>query len=122
MILSGDESLKEWLITNIRTEDLQKIEDLRDEAQSKLKEPIPYLISKSRINLAEHIVREVQKNRTVQSGIVFQGLNKWTTHPVLGIPVLLLVIFIFYEFVGNFGQDFLLIFSKKSYSAHTSLP
>ncbi len=109
MILSGDESLKEWLITNIRTEDLKKIEDLRDEAQSKLKEPIPYLISKSRINLAEHIVREVQKNRTVQSGIVFQGLNKWTTHPVLGIPVLLVVIFTFYEFVENFGAGCILL-------------
>jgi ferrous iron transport protein B len=113
MILSGDESLKEWLITNIRTEDLKKIEDLRDEAQSKLKEPIPYLISKSRINLAEHIVREVQKNRTVQSGIVFQGLNKWTTHPVLGIPVLLIVIFTFYEFVGNFGAGFLVNFFEE---------
>ena len=113
MILSGDESLKEWLITNIRTEDLQKIEDLRDEAQSKLKEPIPYLISKSRINLAEHIVREVQNNRTVQSGMVFQGLNKWTTHPVLGIPVLILVIFGFYAFVGHFGAGFLVDFFEE---------
>jgi len=113
MILAGDESLKEWLMTNIRTEDLKMIEDLRDEAQSKLKEPIPYLISKSRIHLAEHIVREVQRNRSVQGGIVLQGLNKWTTHPVLGIPVLFLVIFGFYAFVGHFGAGFLVDFFEE---------
>ncbi|MBS1232466.1 MAG: small GTP-binding protein, partial [Nitrospirae bacterium] len=113
MILAGDESLKEWLMTNIRTEHLKKIEDLRDEAQSKLKEPIPYLISMSRIRLAEHIVGEVQRNSSVQGGIVLQGLNKWTTHPVLGIPVLILVIFGFYAFVGHFGAGFLVDFFEE---------
>ena len=62
MILSGDESLKDWLMTNLVTEDIKRIEDLRDEAQSKLREPISSLISQSRIKLAQDITGKVQKN------------------------------------------------------------
>jgi ferrous iron transport protein B len=110
MILSGDESLKDWLMTNLTPEDIKLIEDLRDEAQSKLKDPIPFLISQNRIKLAQDITGEVQKNVTTQTGAFVRGLNKWTTHPVLGVPILLVVIAVFYWFVGKFGAGVLVDF------------
>jgi ferrous iron transport protein B len=113
MILSGDESLKDWLMTNINTEEIKRIEDLRDEAQTRLKEPISSLISHARIKLAEDITGKVQKNTTGQTGALAQGLSKWSMHPVLGIPILLLVIIGFYEFVGKFGAGVLVDFFEE---------
>ena len=110
MILSGDESLKEWLMTNLSTEHIKSVEDLRDEAQSKLKDPISYLIGNSRIKLAEEISGKVTKSNKTKAGTFLQGLNRWTMHPVLGVPVFLLVIFLFYEFVGKFGAGILVDF------------
>jgi ferrous iron transport protein B len=114
MILSGDESLKHWLITNLKPEDIKTIEDLRDEAQSKLKEPISHIIGQKRIKLAEGITRQVQKNSALQSGVFAQTLGKWTMHPVWGILILLFVIFVFYEFVGIFGAGVLVDFLEET--------
>lgn len=114
MILSGDESLKDWLMTNLNTVDIKRIEDLRDEAQTKLREPIAHLIGRSRIKLAEDITKKVQKNSITQSGMLAQSLSKWTTHPFWGVPILLLVIFGFYEFVGKFGAGILVDFLEET--------
>ena len=118
MILSGDESLKDWLMTNLHTEDLKRAEDLRDEAQSKLKEPIAHTLGHSRIKLAEDISRKVQKSSIVQSGILSQRLSSWTMHPFWGVPFLLLVIFGFYEFVGKFGAGVLVDFFQNVIFGH----
>ena len=118
MILSGDESLKDWLMTNLHTEDLKRAEDLRDEAQSKLKEPIAHTVGHSRIKLAEDISRKVQKSSIVQSGILSQRLSSWTMHPFWGVPFLLLVIFGFYEFVGKFGAGVLVDFFQNVIFGH----
>jgi ferrous iron transport protein B len=113
MVLSGDESLKDWLMSNLSSEDIKRIEDLRDEAQSKLREPISSLISQSRIKLAQDITGKVQKTVVTKPGALAQILNKWTMHPVLGVPVLLFVIFCFYEFVGKFGAGVLVDFVQN---------
>jgi ferrous iron transport protein B len=113
MILSSDESLKEWLVTSLTAEDIKHIEDLRDDAQSRLKEPISSLIGRSRIKLAEEITAKVQENGTSQPGVIVHSLSRWTMHPVLGIPVLLLVMFCFYEFVGKFGAGTLVDFLQN---------
>lgn len=113
MILAGDESLKDWLVTNLSTEDIKQIEDLRDEAQSRVKDTLSYLINHSRITFAEEIAGKVQRNGNVREGTFFRHLNRWTLHPVYGIPVLLLVIFCFYQFVGNFGAGVLVDFFEE---------
>lgn len=113
MILSGDESLKDWLMTNLSAEHIKQIEDMRDEAQMKLKEPISSLIGQSRIRFAEDVTGKVQRSGVTQTGMFMQALNRWTMHPVLGFPILLLVIFCFYEFVGVFGAGVLVDFLEE---------
>ncbi|MFZ5906514.1 MAG: ferrous iron transport protein B [Nitrospirota bacterium] len=113
MILAGDESLKDWLVTNLSTEDIKQIEDLRDEAQSRVKDTLSYLINHSRIKFAEEIAGKVQRNGNVREGTFFRHLNRWTLHPVYGILALLLVIFCFYQFVGNFGAGILVDFFEE---------
>jgi ferrous iron transport protein B len=119
MILSGDESLREWLVAHLNKEDIRTIEDLRDEAQSKLKEPISHIIGHSRIKLAEEIIKGVQKKGTPEAGLLARKISRLTIHPVFGIPILLLVIFSFYEFVGRLGAGILVdLFEKIIFSRY----
>ncbi|MDH5203023.1 MAG: ferrous iron transport protein B, partial [Nitrospirota bacterium] len=113
MILSGDESLKEWLVAHLNKEDIRIIEDLRDEAQSRLKEPISHIIGHSRITLSEEIIKGVQKKGAPEAGLLVKKISRLTIHPVFGIPILLLVIFGFYEFVGRLGAGILVDFFEK---------
>ena len=113
MILSGDETFKDWLISNLKPDAIRKIEELRDEAQSNFKDPLSYKISHSRINLAEEIQKHVLKKSTPEAGFFAQRLGKWTMHPVFGIPFLLIVLFGFYEFVGKLGAGIFVDFLEK---------
>jgi ferrous iron transport protein B len=113
MILSGDESLKDWLVTNLSAANIKKIEDLRDEAFSRLRSPVSYEISNTRIRYSENIVAEVQKQSKTRAGAVIRKLDQWTMHPILGIPVFLLAVVCFYAFVGKFGAGVLVDFFQN---------
>jgi len=113
MILSGDETIRDWLITNVRPDIIGMIEDIRDEAQSRFKEDFVHTINQTRIRIAEEISNEVQKKSTEQAGKFAQKLSAWTMHPVLGIPFLFGVLFVFYVLVGKFGAGILVDLLEK---------
>ncbi|HYQ48400.1 MAG TPA: ferrous iron transport protein B [Thermodesulfovibrionales bacterium] len=113
MILAGDESLRTWFVANIEPKTIDMIEDLRDEAQAKLKTPISGLISGTRIAAAEQIVRAVQQRYEPDSGHLARWLGKWSMHPVWGIFFLMFALFCFYEFVGKFGAGTLVDFFQS---------
>ena len=113
MVLAGDESLRTWLVANIEPKTIDTIEDLRDEAQAKLKTPISGLISAARIAAAEQIVHAVQQRYEPDSGHLARWLGKWTMHPVWGIFFLIFALFCFYEFVGKFGAGTLVDFFQS---------
>jgi ferrous iron transport protein B len=113
MILSGDETIRDWLITNVRPDIIRKLEDIRDEAQSQSKEDFVQTINQKRIRIAEEINNEVQKKSTEQVGKFAQKLSAWTMHPVLGIPFLFGVLFAFYMLVGKVGAGILVDLLEK---------
>lgn len=113
MILSGDESLRDWLMANLDPGDIEKVEDLRDELQAKMKEPVSSLIGQTRIKFAETITKQVQKSGESNTGAFLQTIDRWTTHPVAGVPILLMVITGFYLFVGKFGAGILVDFIEE---------
>jgi ferrous iron transport protein B len=113
MILSGDDSLKEWLVANVATENIKKIELLRDECQSKLNEPISILITKRRLEIADEITEKVIKKIPASKNQFILFLGNISMHPVWGIPILLFVLFCLYEFVGVFGAGTLVNFFEQ---------
>jgi ferrous iron transport protein B len=113
MILSGDDSMKGWLVANLPGETIKEIEDLRDEAQIKHKEPLSNIIFKKRIDLSETIVKSVFKGGGPESGSLARWLGRWSMHPFWGIFFVLFVLFCFYEFVGKFGAGTLVDFFEK---------
>ncbi len=111
MILSGDETIRDWLITNVRPDIIRMIEDIRDEAQSKV--DFVQTINQTRIRIAGEICNEVLKKGTEEAGQFAQKLSTWTMHPVLGIPFLLCILLGFYEIVGKVGAGILVDFLEK---------
>jgi ferrous iron transport protein B len=113
MILSGDQSLEEWLAGNISCEGIREIERIRDECQSKSIEPLSALINKKRLELAGTIANEVMRMIPASGGKVISFLGRISMHPVWGVPLLLAVLFGLYEFVGIFGGGTLVNLLEK---------
>lgn len=103
MVLSGDESLREWLYAHMSQENVERIERLKDEAQSKFSIPISYLINQKRIRMADEIAGRVLRRSTPKEGNIASFLGRISMHPLWGIPVLLVVLYGIYQFVGIFG-------------------
>jgi len=113
-ILSGDDSLKTWLVTNLDTETIKHIEDIRDEAYAVLKGDLANMIARKRIAEAGRISESVTKKTGIETGRFGQWLGRMTMHPLWGIFMLLFVLFCFYEFVGKFGAGILVDFFEKT--------
>ncbi len=103
MILAGDVSLKAWLKSNLSPETIEKIEELRDECQSMFSVPLAQIINETRVKLVNEIITETVEKLKADKGKIFRTLEQMSMHPLWGIPVLLVVLFLIYEFVGVFG-------------------
>ena len=114
MILSGDESLKEWLTAHLSEEVIKEIEGLRDESQMKMHGTLNETVNRSRLELAGEIAKKVIKHIPPEGGRLFYHLGRLSMHPVWGIPLLLMVLFGLYEFVGVFGAGTLVDFFEKT--------
>ncbi|MBZ0157844.1 MAG: ferrous iron transport protein B [Alphaproteobacteria bacterium] len=114
MILSGDESLREWLKAGVSDESLREIERLRDECAVKAKDSPAYLINKTRIGTAETIAGEVISKAKPEGGRVLHTIGRLSMHPLYGIPVLLAILYGIYEFVGVFGAGTLVDFVEET--------
>jgi len=114
MILSGDESLKEWLTAHLPGEVIKEIESLRDESQMKMHGTLSETVNRSRLEMAGEIAEKVIKHIPPEGGRLFYHLGRLSMHPVWGIPILLVVLFGLYEFVGVFGAGTLVNFFEKT--------
>jgi ferrous iron transport protein B len=103
MIISGDEGLRDWLNANLAAEDIESLERIKDETQARFSIPISYLINQTRIRLAEEIGDRVIKRSQPKGGSIASFIGRKSMHPLWGIPILLVVLYSLYQFVGIFG-------------------
>ena len=107
MILSGDKTLKHWLLENLSEEDISRIESFRDSAAEKYTQALSYIISQRRLKVADRITETIVSRSTDEK----RGVSKWmgdmTVHPIWGFPFLFLVLYLLYQFVGVFGAGVL---------------
>jgi ferrous iron transport protein B len=113
MMLAGDESLGPWLKANLAEEAIDSIEALRDECALKLGRPVSLYINEMRLKRAEEIVEKVMSRTEGSRNRFFSWLGRASMHPVTGLPLLLLVLFGIYEFVGVFGAGTLVDIVEK---------
>jgi ferrous iron transport protein B len=101
MLLSGDPTLEDWLREH--GADLAALEALCARTQARLLEPASTLIHRHRLQAIEAIVRQVEHRPQHRIGGLLDSLGSWSMHPVWGVPVLLVVLWAMYEFVGVLG-------------------
>jgi ferrous iron transport protein B len=115
MILAGDESLKGWLHTNLQDHIIEEIDKIRETVQSKFHNSLGYLINNRRIKKADEILSQVlTRHETGTSSTVAFHLGRLSMHPVYGIPVLLAVLYLVYQFVGVLGAGMAVNFLEKT--------
>lgn len=111
MILSGDETLDGWVNERLDGDGLLRLESIRELAQKRYSEPIGFLINKVRLAKVDAIVKRVETKEEVKQSPVLTVLGRASMHPVWGLGILAVVLFLMYEFVGvlgaGVGVDFL---------------
>ncbi len=115
MILAGDESLKGWLHANLQDHVISEMEKIRQEVQSKFNNSLGYLINQRRMRRADEILAQVMsRHEAGRRSTIAQRLGYWSMHPVYGLPVLLVVLYLVYQFVGVLGAGTAVNFLEKT--------
>ncbi|MBE7414955.1 MAG: ferrous iron transport protein B [Deltaproteobacteria bacterium] len=104
MLLSGDGTLKPWLArAAFGPDEMRRVEEIRASVQARFKDPVGYIINRARLKEVDSLVLKVVTTEAKGRGKASAFIGSVTMHPVWGIPVLLAVLFIMYEFVGVLG-------------------
>ena len=115
MILAGDESLKGWLHANLQDHVIAGIEKIRQEVQSKFNNSLGYLINQRRMKKADEILAQVMsRHEAGKRSTIAHRLGHWSMHPIYGLPVLLVVLYLVYQFVGVLGAGTAVNFLEKT--------
>lgn len=122
MLLSGDESLSRWLHQNLSEEAIAEIGTICQETQAHFAEPVGYLINQARLRKVDEILAQVLKTTGPSSRTFSIALGNWMIHPFWGIPILLLILFMTYQFVGVFGAQISVDFLEETLFGQWLLP
>ncbi|HYQ80254.1 MAG TPA: ferrous iron transport protein B [Anaeromyxobacteraceae bacterium] len=104
MALMGDESLRGHLAQDLAATELARVDEARRRLASRYPESLRFVISRQRLQAVDRLHDAVVSRGDASAGSGFaRRLGAAATHPVLGIPVLLAVLYAAYQFVGVFG-------------------
>jgi ferrous iron transport protein B len=114
MVLSKDETLKSWLTGSVENHVTEEIERLRADCRMQYGQSIAAAISKARIKRATEIAEVVTTREQVEGSTFLKWIGDKSMHPVWGAPILLLVLYFLYQFVGILGADILVGFVEET--------
>jgi ferrous iron transport protein B len=98
--LSSDEAVVEWIRERSTPKRVEHLDAIRETAARSAREPLETLILRSRMSFLESLFPAYRRVPRANGG---HPAAAWTTHPILGLPVLLLVLLGLYLFVGVFA-------------------
>lgn len=113
MIISGDASLGGWLKLNLSTDIIDEIEKLRDDCQSNYTRPVAQIINSTRHRYIEEITGKVLSRLQPGENRLSYFLERASMHPVWGVPLLLAILYLIYQFVGVFGAGTMVDFFEE---------
>lgn len=111
LYLAGDKATEEWLAT--QNADLFALSARRDHLQEKFTEPLAEILQRARIAAAEAVVRRVVHDTGQLTHGLVQRIGQWSVHRWLGWPIVALVLYMVYAFVGQFGAGVLVGLLEK---------
>jgi ferrous iron transport protein B len=98
--ISSDGVTADWLQTRISSETLQKLTERRETLQSQFAEPLSSIIQRVRL---DYINQVTLSSAGAISNSLVATLGRLAVHPVWGLPMLAVVLYGLYWFVGVFG-------------------
>jgi len=108
--LAGDQTLTPWLRAHMSDEALSRLEDVRHRLRRLYRDDLGYVVQEARLRAAGEIAREVVTRRPPPAAAgrpALRWLDRATTHPVWGVPLLAAALYLSYLFVGVFGAKVL---------------
>jgi ferrous iron transport protein B len=115
MLLCGDDSLTPWLAENVEGEKIREMNQVRNRLVEENGRDLSFRFNQARLAWIDGLLSELGEEPNESKGRDFaQAFGKYSMDPYFGIPILIFVLFLAYEFVGVFGAGFLVDFLEES--------
>jgi len=88
----------------------ERVADIRQGLQARYRQPLGYVINRQRLEAVRRVVAGVYSRRAVAREPLATALGRLAIHPIAGLPVLLVALYLLYKFVGEFGAGTLVDF------------
>lgn len=111
--LSADASVESWLAEKLPAEALSKLESRRTSLRSTVPAALETIIQKTRLAFVEQVVEAVLVERGEAATGLAARLGRLSTHPVWGMLILGIVLYVMYWFVGVLGAGTLVNFLEN---------
>lgn len=103
LFLAGDGELESWLAERLPPGELDAMRELRDTLQLDYPEPLSAVLQQTRMACADRIAGRVLRQTPQGANTFAQKLGALAVNPRWGWPILLVVLYAIYWFVGEFG-------------------
>ena len=113
LYLAGDKATETWLASQAEKQagsqniDLSALAARRELLQEKFVEPLAEVLQRARMMAADAIVQRGMKNAGQTGNALVQRIGQWSVHRWYGWPIVVLVLYAVYAFVGQFGAGVL---------------
>ena len=108
MLLCADDSLTPWLAENVRGSRIREMNAVRNRLVEEVGEDIAYRVNQIRLQWIDALLADLGEEPATRGGTDWaQIFGRFAMDPVYGVPILLAVLFLAYEFVGVFGAKIL---------------
>ncbi|WP_374511331.1 ferrous iron transport protein B [Niveibacterium sp.] len=113
LFLGRDAEVERWLAAHLGAE-AQQLVALREAAEAASAEPLSTALAQARAAEADRLAGAYLRKEVPKAKLLSTRLGRLAVHRIWGLPILLLVLFAVYEFVGVFGASFLVNLTEKT--------
>ncbi len=123
MLLCGDDSLGPWISENVPVARIREMNDVRNRLVEESGEEIVFRVNQARLYWIDQLLEELGVESSAPAGrSISTAFGRYAMDPVYGVPILVGVLFLAYEFVGVFGAGFLVDLLQKSFFEKWIIP
>jgi ferrous iron transport protein B len=123
MALVGDESLRLHLAARLSEADLARLDGVRRALAARYPESLRFVVARQRLAAVDRLHDAVVTRGAVSAASGFaRKLGNWSTHPLWGIPILAVVLWVAYQFVGVLGAGKAVDFLEHTVFANYLIP
>ncbi len=113
MLLQDDPDIRSMVREQMK-DTYASLEEIIEETKKKYSQPLNYIITIARQRKIMEIIKKVTVSSPAETLDFRERLSRLMMHPVAGIPILLLIIYGFYEFVGVLGAQISVDFLEET--------